>query len=63
MQCLQYLYITPAATQNEEIIRTLFQKLQPFKLTAAEMLQIANLRPDKLVHLVKVRMFPSHFFL
>ncbi|CAO4365291.1 hypothetical protein L5515_014228 [Caenorhabditis briggsae] len=41
----KYLNSSPAATQNEAVICDLVPKLEPFKLTGAETLQVVNMRP------------------
>uniref|UniRef100_A0A915BD55 DNA-directed RNA polymerase III subunit RPC9 n=1 Tax=Parascaris univalens TaxID=6257 RepID=A0A915BD55_PARUN len=46
-----YLQNTPAATQKVENIENLIRALAPFKLTAAETLQVINLRPSTAIEL------------
>lgn len=48
----KYLKSTPAASQNEEVVKKLMTELSGmFKLTAPEILQIVNLRPKSNVEL------------
>ncbi|VDM52791.1 unnamed protein product [Angiostrongylus costaricensis] len=42
----KYLKTTPAAVQNTESIEKLIEEVSPYKLTAAETLQLINLRPS-----------------
>ncbi|CAJ0563564.1 unnamed protein product, partial [Mesorhabditis spiculigera] len=46
-----YLNQTPVASQNEEHFCKLVEVLKPVKLTQAEILQIANLRPSSSIEL------------
>ncbi|KAJ1351914.1 hypothetical protein KIN20_008089 [Parelaphostrongylus tenuis] len=42
----KYLNGTPAAVQNSEVVEKLIEEVSPYKLTAAETLQLINLRPS-----------------
>ncbi|KAE9420892.1 hypothetical protein Angca_004009, partial [Angiostrongylus cantonensis] len=42
----KYLKTTPAAVQNTEAIEKLIEEVSLYKLTAAETLQLINLRPS-----------------
>ncbi|CAJ0584889.1 unnamed protein product, partial [Mesorhabditis spiculigera] len=46
-----YLNQTPVASQNEEHFCKLVEALKPVKLTQAEILQVANLRPSSSIEL------------
>ncbi|CAJ0606502.1 unnamed protein product [Cylicocyclus nassatus] len=41
----KYLKTTPAQEQNPEVIEKLIRAVAPYKLTAAETMQLINLRP------------------
>ncbi|VDN38522.1 unnamed protein product [Cylicostephanus goldi] len=41
----KYLKTTPAQEQNPEVIEKLIKAVAPYKLTAAETMQLINLRP------------------
>ncbi|KAK6047453.1 RNA polymerase III subunit C17 [Cooperia oncophora] len=46
IQTTKYLKATPAADQSVEAIEKLIRDVAPFKLTAAETMQLINLRPS-----------------
>lgn len=47
----QYIETSPAANVTVGSVKTLFEKLEKYKLSAPELMMIANIRPEGYAHL------------